>query len=106
MCGSAVKSTNSPIRRIVARRANRYYLAALAAALLPIALAAVMAHRSQARIREIERVGGQVFTFPAGPRWLRRLIGDRWGFEQAGQVYLRNAQVTDPVIAHLKEMKS
>lgn len=105
MSASAVSP--KPAARLLSgfrRPAVRCYLAALAVVIATIAVTGGMLYRERAGVREIKQAGGQVFTRPAGPRWLQSLLGDRWGFEQASNVYLRNAQVTDPLLSRVKAM--
>ncbi|HEY3969552.1 MAG TPA: hypothetical protein VGM05_33670 [Planctomycetaceae bacterium] len=70
---------------------------------------AVRAYRQHAAIREIERVSGRHESVPAGPAWLRQLIGESrmQVFDHVYSVSLWESETTDTtlrLISHLREV--
>jgi Leucine-rich repeat (LRR) protein len=74
-------------------------------------------HREQVAIREIERLGGRVFTewdwddpewIEDGPEWLRKIFNDGWlsWFDRVRNVWLNETQVSDEGLKHLSGLTS
>ena len=116
------------------RRSIPLSLRIFAAILVLIGLAStwrcVQAFRQVAAIHEIRRIGGCVFDEPVGPTWLRQLVGFEQmrgfdnvtaivleenatdsalsqigGFQSLKCLWLRDTQITNAGLAHLKNLK-
>ena len=64
-------------------------------------------HRQVQAIAEIERLGGSVVIHPAGPDWLRSIVGDEvmTGYDHVVYVDLFDTQVADAGLVHLRRLK-
>src|SRR5262245_2828998 len=63
--------------------------------------------RQQVAIQEIERLGRRVISVEGGPRWLRRLVGNKWMtiFDVPVSVTLSRTAVTDTNLSRLRELR-
>jgi hypothetical protein len=86
----------------------RLFLALLGLLGLSCVWVGVRGYRQLAAIQEIEKLEGDVEQSPAGPSWLRELIGaDRMRmFDDVTVVHLADGDVTDEGLEHLRGLTS
>ncbi len=100
MTTPAPNPTPAGPRRLSVRLPRPLWIGLAAAVLILIAFGLEIGlpiYRQNVAIREIRRLGGMVQTLPAGPTWLRKLIGDERAesFEHVEVVDFRDTKISD-----------